>query len=67
VSTIPLVTVIECTYTHEDVTATWAVYHRTGKPCVQKPRTPKLRCDGHGKKRFSCGRSREPPHSRSLT
>ncbi len=33
-----------------------AVDHRTGKPRVQKPRTPKLRCDGHGKKRFSCGR-----------
>lgn len=33
-----------------------AVDHRTGKPRVQKPRTPKLHCGGHGKKRLSCGR-----------
>jgi DNA invertase Pin-like site-specific DNA recombinase len=33
-----------------------AVDHRTGKPREQKPRTPKLRCGGHGKKRVSCGR-----------
>jgi DNA invertase Pin-like site-specific DNA recombinase len=28
---------------------------RTGKPRVQKPRTPKLRCGGHAKQRLSCG------------
>lgn len=28
---------------------------RTGKPRVQKPRTPKLRCGGHAKKRLACG------------
>ncbi len=33
-----------------------AVDHRTGKPRAQKPRTPKLRCGGHGKERVSCGR-----------
>jgi len=29
--------------------------HRTGKPRAQKPRTPKLRCGGHGKQRIACG------------
>src|SRR5260370_19716461 len=33
-----------------------AVDHRTGKPRVQKPRTPTLRCGGHGKTRVACGR-----------
>ena len=28
---------------------------RTGKPRVQKPRTPRLRCGGHAKRRLSCG------------
>lgn len=28
---------------------------RTGKPRVQKPRTPKLRCGGHARQRLSCG------------
>jgi DNA invertase Pin-like site-specific DNA recombinase len=33
-----------------------AVDHRTGKPRVQKPKTPMLRCGGYGKKRLACGR-----------
>ena len=33
-----------------------AVDHRSGKPRVQKQRTPKLRCGGYGKKRLTCGR-----------
>jgi DNA invertase Pin-like site-specific DNA recombinase len=28
---------------------------RTGKPRVQRPRIPKLRCGGHAKQRLSCG------------
>ncbi len=28
---------------------------RTGKPRVQKPRTPRLRCGGQGKRRIACG------------
>jgi len=28
---------------------------RTGKPRVPKPRTPKLRCGGHAKRRLACG------------
>jgi DNA invertase Pin-like site-specific DNA recombinase len=28
---------------------------RTGKPRVQKPRAPRLRCGGHAKRRLSCG------------
>ena len=28
---------------------------RTGQPRVPKPRTPKLRCGGHAKRRLSCG------------
>jgi hypothetical protein len=36
-----------------------AVDHRTGKPRVQKPRTPRLRCGGHGKQRVSCGRFKD--------
>ena len=28
---------------------------RTGKPRVQRPRVPRLRCGGHGKRRISCG------------
>ncbi|MFI9638972.1 recombinase family protein [Micromonospora sp. NPDC051925] len=31
---------------------------RTGRPRVQKPRTPKLRCGGHAKRRLSCGEFR---------
>jgi DNA invertase Pin-like site-specific DNA recombinase len=33
-----------------------AVDSRSGKPRERKPRTPKLRCGGSGKKRLSCGR-----------
>ncbi|WP_203708467.1 hypothetical protein, partial [Asanoa iriomotensis] len=32
-----------------------AKHWRTGKPRVPKPRTPKLRCGGHAKRRLSCG------------
>ncbi|WP_203708830.1 hypothetical protein, partial [Asanoa iriomotensis] len=32
-----------------------ARHSRTGKPRVPKPRTPKLRCGGHAKRRLSCG------------
>lgn len=28
---------------------------RTGKPRVQRPRAPRLRCAGHAKRRLSCG------------
>ena len=35
---------------------TSAVDWRTGKPRVQKPRTPKLRCGGTARDRVSCGR-----------
>ena len=28
---------------------------RTGKPRVQKPRAPRLRCGGHAKRRHACG------------
>src|SRR5205807_257372 len=29
---------------------------RTGRPRIPKPRTPKLRCGGHAKRRLSCGK-----------
>jgi DNA invertase Pin-like site-specific DNA recombinase len=32
-----------------------AVDYRTGKPRVQKPRTPMLHCGGHAKQRITCG------------
>lgn len=35
-----------------------AVDHRSGKARDPKPRTPKLRCGGIGKRRLSCGRFR---------
>jgi hypothetical protein len=33
-----------------------AVNHRNGKPRVQRPRTPKLRCGGTARDRVACGR-----------